>query len=213
MTRRCSVMRMPVAAQRASIPVAVAAMSVGFQNDRGPWVGSERGDAAFDAHSIRHLRQVVAAHQKGVRIVPRRPAGNNVRGGRRRRIRPIHTAARAGCIVFFDFEKYVRTPWPARWPRCVSEQVARQAAAAMAGIDRDRQYFGFVRGHARDESRSTCARASGDAPAYCVRSASLEFAFAPAAMKRRAHAIAPAARHRAASRVQPPACRRPQPVG
>src|SRR5471032_2191972 len=63
MTRRCSVMRIPVAAQRASIPVALSA-GVDFSAVMGfAWSG--RACCA----TARALRQV-AAHQNGVQLFP-----------------------------------------------------------------------------------------------------------------------------------------------
>src|ERR1700759_3778962 len=62
-TRRCSVMRMPVAAQRASIPVALSA-EVDFRAVMGP--GSLQQACSATG---RKLRQV-AAHQKRVQLSP-----------------------------------------------------------------------------------------------------------------------------------------------
>ena len=53
-------------------------------------------------------------------------------------------------IVFLDFEEDGAHAAAGEMAEMGQQQVARQAAAAMAGIDRDRQYFGFVRRHARD---------------------------------------------------------------
>src|SRR5713101_4174644 len=64
MTRRCSVMRMPVAAQRASMPVALSA-GVDFSAVMG-LAFNEACCATAGA-----LRQV-AAHQKGVQLFPAR---------------------------------------------------------------------------------------------------------------------------------------------
>src|ERR1700733_12911973 len=65
-TRRCSVMRMPVAAQRASIPVA---LSVG-EDFRAVMVQGLLCDEACSA-IVSRLRQV-AAHQQGVQLFPAR---------------------------------------------------------------------------------------------------------------------------------------------
>src|ERR1700730_15358388 len=65
LTRRCSVMRIPVAAQRASIPVALSA-GVDFSAVMGFAWNNERCCA-----TARALRQV-AAHQKRVQLFPAR---------------------------------------------------------------------------------------------------------------------------------------------
>src|SRR5579863_2178552 len=63
MTRRCSVMRMPVAAQRASMPVAFS-VGVDFRA-----VMILRSDNPPCSATARALRQV-AAHQQGVQLFP-----------------------------------------------------------------------------------------------------------------------------------------------
>src|SRR5882672_4752570 len=65
MTRRCSVMRIPVAAQRASMPVALSA-----GGDFSAVMGCS--PSAWTPFAIaRRLRQV-AAHQKRVQLFPAR---------------------------------------------------------------------------------------------------------------------------------------------
>src|SRR5580693_5635240 len=77
MTRRCSVMRMPVAAQRASMPVALSA-GVGFSAVIRTVTGTQLQDLALatiaPSATARGSRQV-APHQKGIQ---RFPAGLSV---------------------------------------------------------------------------------------------------------------------------------------
>src|SRR5260370_37145833 len=86
MTRRCSVMRMPVAAQRASIPVFLSA----DEDFSAVMYLALEGDAGLFCHRahITTSRAASEAHS----IAPRRAAGNSARGGQRRQIRPVHTA-------------------------------------------------------------------------------------------------------------------------
>src|SRR6202035_2030396 len=98
MTRRCSVMRMPVAAQRASIPVALSA-GVDFSAVMGFAWNNERCCA-----TARALRQV-AAHQKRVQLFPARlpviafAAPGDAKSG------PLVKPPRR-LIIFLDLEKH-----------------------------------------------------------------------------------------------------------
>src|SRR5450432_3690786 len=98
MTRRCSVMRIPVAAQRASIPVALrAGVDFSAVMDFSP---SAKTRSATD----RRLRQV-AAHQKGVQLFPAGlpvialAAPGNAKSG------PFVQPSRR-LVIFLDFEEY-----------------------------------------------------------------------------------------------------------
>src|SRR5665811_6198 len=141
MTRRCSVMRMPVAAQRASMPVA---LSVGV--DFSAVMGSAWSDRAPCA-TARGLRQV-AAHQNGVQLLPARlpvialAAPGDGKSG------PI-VQPPGRLIIFLDLEEYGAYPAAGEMAEMGEQQVAGQAASAITGINRDRQYFGFVRRHPR----------------------------------------------------------------
>ena len=66
----------------------------------------------------------------------------------------------------------MRTPRPARWPRWVSSRLRDRPRPRWLGGDRDRQYFGLVRRHARHRKADDLApHPAGDAPACCARSA------------------------------------------
>src|SRR5260370_32120250 len=90
MTRRCSVMRMPVAAQRASIPVFLSADEDFSAVMYLALEAAIEGDGGLFCHRahITTSRAASEAHS----IAPRRAAGNSARGGQRRQIRPVHTA-------------------------------------------------------------------------------------------------------------------------
>src|SRR6476469_4334967 len=100
-TRRCSVMRMPVAAQRASMPVFLCAggdFSTGMVS--GP---SDAGRGTFATARI--LRQV-APHQKRIQLFAARlliiafPAADDLKSG------PFIQPPRR-LIIFFDFEEHL----------------------------------------------------------------------------------------------------------
>src|SRR4029078_6803979 len=69
MTRRCSVMRMPVAAQRASIPVFLCAggdFSTGMDE---PWV-SGLGEQSRACSAIGRILRQVGPNQKCIQLLP-----------------------------------------------------------------------------------------------------------------------------------------------
>src|SRR5450432_2479874 len=141
MTRRCSVMRIPVAAQRASMPVALSA-DVDFSAvmDFSP---SAKTRSATDGR----LRQV-AAHQKGVQLFPAGllvialAAAGDAKSG------PFIQPPRR-LVIFLDLEEHGAHAAAGKMAKMCQQQVARQATAAMAGGHRDRKYFGLVRRHPR----------------------------------------------------------------
>src|ERR1700731_838917 len=98
MTRRCSVMRMPVAAQRASIPVALSA-GVDFRAVMGFSPSAKTLSATAGASGQ------VAAHQQGFQLFPVRlpvialAASGDTKSG------PLVEPSRR-LIVFLDLEEY-----------------------------------------------------------------------------------------------------------
>ena len=88
-------------------------------------------------------------------------------------------------IIFLDLEEYGADAAAGEMAEMGQQQVAGQAAAAMAGRDRDRKDFGLVRRHPRHRKADDLA---ADPQAMHQRVAlgqhGLEFAFAPAAVKR-----------------------------
>src|SRR6266699_2762001 len=139
-TRRCSVMRIPVAAQRASMPVALSA-GVDFSAVMG-LAFSEACCATAGA-----LRQV-AAHQKCVQLFPARlpviafAAPGDGKSG------PLVKPPRR-LIIFLDLEEHAAHAAAGEMAKMRQQQVARQATAAMTGISGDREDFRLVRRHAR----------------------------------------------------------------
>src|SRR6202049_2557770 len=131
MTRRCSVMRMPAAAQRDSIPVALSA-GVDFSAVMGVAWNNERCCA-----TARALRQV-AAHQKRVQLFPARlpviafAAPGDAKSG------PLVKPPRR-LIIFLDLEKHGAHAAAGEMAEMGQQQVAGQAAPAMARPDGDRQ--------------------------------------------------------------------------
>src|SRR5436190_1589426 len=126
MTRRCSVMRIPVAAQRASMPVALSA-GVDFSAVMG---------LAFSAAccaTAGALRQV-ATHQKCVQLFPARlpviafAARCDGKSG------PLVESPRR-LIIFLDLEEHATHAAASEMPKMRQQQVARQATAAMTGIN------------------------------------------------------------------------------
>src|SRR5216683_118690 len=150
MTRRWSVMRIPVAAQRASIPVALSAV-VGF---------SAVMVFALDNVSVLPLR---ARYDK---------SGAFVKPPRR-------------LIIFLDLEEHGTHAAAREMAEMRQQQIAGQAASAMAKGHGDRKYLGLVR---RDARHREADHLPTDHQAVNQRVAlsqhGLEFALAPAAMKR-----------------------------
>src|ERR1700738_3781448 len=177
MTRRCSVMRMPVAAQRASIPVALR-RGVDFSAVMGfAW------DSECCCATARALRQV-APHQKRVQLFPARlpviafAAPDDGKSG------PVVKPPRR-LIIFLDLEEYSTHAAAREMAEMGQQQVAGQAAPAMARRHGDRQDFRLVRRHARHR-KADCFPSHPQAvhQGVALGQHALEFAFAPAAVKR-----------------------------
>src|SRR5580698_8893887 len=168
MTRRCSVMRMPVAAQRVSIVVPLGAEVVfsavmmfaleqrTFRRNgcslarkscvllwfgaAGQTGGRFRRSRSECFATLPTLRQV-AAHQQGVQMFPVRlliitfaTAGDAKSG-------PFVQPSR-GLIMFLDLEKHRANAMARQISEMSQQQIAGQAAAAMACRHRHRKYFG-----------------------------------------------------------------------
>src|SRR4051794_30245473 len=135
MTRRCSVIRMPVAAQRASIPEELSA-GVVFKE-----VIISRLTDALSA-TRRSLRQV-PPHQKRIQLFPSGlnvialPAAHGRKSGAF-----IESAGRL--IVFLDFEKHGPDSTACQMPEMGQQQITRKASAALIWVKSDRQNLGFV---------------------------------------------------------------------
>src|SRR5882762_2444729 len=149
MTRRCSVIRMPVAAQRASMPEAVGAV----WDFNAVMIAALERTGLFATLGI--LRQV-SSHQKRVPLFPAgllviafAPSDDGKSG-------PFVEPPRRR-VVFFDLQKNAAHTMAGEMAEMDQQEIARQAVAAMAGINRYRQYFGFIGGHARDRKADDLA--------------------------------------------------------
>src|SRR5437764_7611120 len=134
MTRRCSVMRMPVAAQRASMPLAFELGDMCADEDLRAVMGGPCKRWRWFA-TICILRQV-APHQKRIQLFPARllviplaPADDAESG-------PFIEPSRRR-VIFLDLEKYRADAAAGEMAEMDHQQVARQAAAAIGGIDGD----------------------------------------------------------------------------
>src|ERR1700674_4107354 len=133
MTRRCSVMRMPVAAQRASMPVFLSAegdfSAVLISKSWRPPVGAEQGCSA----TARILRQV-APHQKRIQLfaagllVIALAAPDDAKSG------PFIQPSRR-LAIFLDLEEDPAHAAAGEMAEMRQQQMARQATAALARID------------------------------------------------------------------------------
>src|SRR5262249_52393891 len=143
MTRRCSVMRMPVAAQRASMPVFfIADGDFSGAMSLQPWTAGRHCSATACM-----LRQVTA-HQKRIQMFPTGLLVIALAAPDAGKAGPsIEPSGRL--VVFLHFQENSAHATAGKMAEMRQQQVARQAAAALAGIDRDRQDFGFIRSHPR----------------------------------------------------------------
>src|SRR5260370_32992591 len=141
MTRRCSVMRMPVAAQRASMPVAFSAgvdfsAVMGFAWSNEPCCATAGG-----------LRQV-AAHYKRIQLYPvclpviAFAASGDTKSG------PFVKPPRR-LIIFLDLEEHGPHAAARELAEMRQEQVAGEPASPMPGGNADRGDLGLAAGHAR----------------------------------------------------------------
>src|ERR1044072_8951737 len=129
-TRRCSVMRMPVAAQRASMPVAFSA-GVGF---RAVIFQAFNATCCATAQGSRQ----VAPHQDGVQLFT--PGLLVIALAAARAGKPgafIKPARRP--IMFLDLEEAGAHAAPRQMAEMPQQQLARQPAAPMFCIDGNRQ--------------------------------------------------------------------------
>src|SRR5213082_632106 len=134
MTRRCSVMRMPVAAQRASMPDAWDA-----EEGLSP-VMCCLPDGALSPSMLRH----VTSHQKRVQLFP---VGLLIVAFAASDHHESGSVVEPPCrlVVLFDFQKYRAHAAPREVAEMGHQQRAGEAAAAMGLIDRHRQDLRFVR--------------------------------------------------------------------
>src|SRR3954451_4387814 len=169
-------MRMPVAAQRASIPETRSS-----DDDFNAVMGLSCTGAASSA-TARILRQV-ASHQKRIQMFPAGlsiitlTASDHCKSGLL-----IETPCRL--IVLFDLEKYLLHAASGKMSEMSQQHIARQAAAAMGGIDDNRQDFSFIRGHSRhDEANDFAFHSQQVDQRIALGQHAVEFGLAPAAMK------------------------------
>src|SRR5260370_19740159 len=147
--------------------------------------------------TARILRQV-APHQKRIQLLPAGllvialAAANDAKSG------PFIQPSRR-LVIFLDLQKYLAHAAAGEMAEMRQQQLARQATAALGGIDRDRQYFGLIGGQPRYRKADHLA-SEPEALHQPIALAQhrLEFALAPAAVKRspaplrQARRIAPA---------------------
>src|SRR5579872_4886349 len=184
MTRRCSVMRMPVAAQRASISVGSAGAdfsAVIF--DSSPGVGCSHS-SSFSV-TMRILRQV-APHQQGIcgflTALPVIVLAASDDGKPRPLVEPP-----GRLVVLFYLQKYRSHTPGGEVAKVGQQQGVREPAATVAWSHRNRQDFGLIGTHAR-------YRKADNFPSHFqpmnqrvfFAQHVLEFAFTPAAVKGRA---------------------------
>src|ERR1700731_3088171 len=189
MTRRCSVMRMPVAAQRASIPEALSAgvdfsavMCLALGNSAST-ANLERFQAKWKPVRVcataRGSRQV-AAHQKGVQLFPAGLPVIALAVPGDRKSRPFVQPARR-LIIFLDLQEHGAHAAAGEMAEMRQQQIAGQPPSAMARSNGARQYFGLVGRHPRHRKADDPA---SDPKAMNQRVAlaqhAFEFAFAPA---------------------------------
>ena len=158
--------------------------------------------------TLRGSRQV-AAHQKCVQLFPvclpviAFAAPHHGKSG------PLVEPPRR-LIVFLDLEEDAAHAAAGEMAEMRQQQVARQAAAAMAG-DR-RRSTGFrprPPPSAIPQNRSPCAPVSADEPACCARAAWPRIRLRPSRGETRRRAVAPDAPRRAGSRARPPGAAAP----
>src|SRR5580700_2478410 len=132
-TRRCSVMRMPVAAQRASMPEAFSA-GVDFSAVIGLALGNSANPPASCASCCATARRLgqVAAHQKrvqlfsiGLPVIALAAAGDGKSG-------PVVKPPRRP-IVFLDLQKHGAHAMAGEMAEMRQQEIAGQAASALAG--------------------------------------------------------------------------------
>src|ERR1700759_1762601 len=142
-TRRCSVMRMPVAAQRASMPVAF-----GAGGDFRAGIGFLGAFALGGRFATSHILRQVAAHQKCIQLFPIGPAIIAFAASDDGKSGPfIESPCRR--VVFLDLKKDSAHAATGEMTKMGDEEIAGEPAAAPGLVDGNRQYLGLVRAHAR----------------------------------------------------------------
>src|SRR3954453_4253917 len=135
MTRRCSVMRMPVAAQRDSMPEAFDAgeecSDEGFSAVMGgPWKRRRWFATIFSLGQVApHQKRIQLFPAAGLLVVPL-AATNHAESG------PFIEPSRRR-VIFLDLKKNSADAAPGEMAEMGEQQIARQAAAAVGRIDGD----------------------------------------------------------------------------
>ena len=199
MTRRCSVMRMPLAAQRASISLDFCSITTFLRGFRI----SRQGGRKSMPQSIATISQVAAQHQC------RRPlavgVSNSLRGVRPRRSRRAGRAGAPAVLPSSTSRKMTRDTKSREPPMMQIEHPPRKPLAAVpaaTATDRISASPAAMRDMMNPTSRpSTAARCVQH---VAVDEEPIDFVLAPAAVEGRARAAWQSRRRRAAS---PPTAR------
>src|SRR6266566_2979558 len=150
MTRRCSVIRMPLAAHSASMfaldsamPHSVAVPACVIITKEAPGAKS----AAFIAWL--RSREVAAQHQGGSRRASRPRIVTGAASDLAERIAGVEPAR--GYVVVIDLEKDRAHAEPGKPAHVQVEEPAREPAPLVGAGDGDREDFGLPGGNARDD--------------------------------------------------------------
>src|SRR3989440_10205547 len=136
-------MRMPVAAQRASMPVFLCA-----DGDFSTGMVSRPSDAGRGSFATARTLRQVTPHQKCIQLLPAGlliiafPPANDLKSG------PFIQAPRR-LIIFFNLEEHLAYAAAREMTEMRQQHLARQAAATLGRIDGDRQQLRLVGGPAR----------------------------------------------------------------
>src|SRR5579871_2623165 len=178
MTRRCSVMRMPVAAQRASIsPWGVEG------TDFRAAIGMPSASAGF--RTSRGSGQVTLHDQRAQKLARRLAiillaAADDLKSG------PLVKPDR-GEVILLDLEKDRADAVAGKMTEMNLQQLPRQPAAAPGAFDRNGQDLGFVGGEPRnDEADGLVAGTQTVRQRVALGEQLIEFGLAPAAIERSA---------------------------
>src|SRR5262249_12425355 len=125
----------------------------------------------------------VAAHQKRVQLFPTLPVIALAAPDHGEPGALIESKRRP--VVLLDLEEDSTRASACEMAKMNEEQIARQTLAAMAGIDRDREDLGFVSADSRYcETDDLSPKPEAMHQGVAFGEHALEFAFAPAAVKR-----------------------------
>src|SRR6185437_4172149 len=138
-TRRCSVMRMPVAAQRASMPVAFGAGDDFNTVMEFLPCGGRCATSAI-------LRQV-AADRKCIQVFPAGLLIIALAASDDSKAASLIKPQRR-CVIFLYLQKYAPDASACKMAEMGQKQISGKAAAAFVRVNRDRQDLGLIRADA-----------------------------------------------------------------